>query len=91
MLPVVISPIEPGLLRYPDSAALVGLRHTALRRMAELHQQLDPFRFLVYAELAAIEVGPVRLPVIPCGELLSSNTRGKVAIDAKRHIVRKTK
>jgi len=24
------------------------------------HQQADPFRFLVYAELAGLELGPVR-------------------------------
>ncbi len=52
--------IEPGLLRYPDSAALARLRQDALRGLVELHQQLDPFRFIVYAELAGIEIGPVR-------------------------------
>jgi glyoxylase-like metal-dependent hydrolase (beta-lactamase superfamily II) len=52
--------IEPGLLRYPGSADLARLRQTALRRLAELNQQLDPFRFLVYAELAGLEIGPVR-------------------------------
>jgi hypothetical protein len=25
-----------------------------------LHQQLDPFRFIVYAELAGLEIGLVR-------------------------------
>ena len=52
--------IEPGLLRYPASAALAQLRQDALRSLAELHQQLDPFRFIVYAELAGLEIGPVR-------------------------------
>ena len=52
--------IEPGLLRYPSSSALARLRLDALRGLAELHQQLDPFRFIVYAELAGIEIGPVR-------------------------------
>jgi hypothetical protein len=52
--------IEPGLLRYPASAALARLRQDALRGLAELHQQLDPFRFIVYAELAGLEIGPVR-------------------------------
>jgi glyoxylase-like metal-dependent hydrolase (beta-lactamase superfamily II) len=51
--------IEPGLLRYPASAALERLRRDALRGLAELHQQLDPFRFIVYAELAGLEIGPV--------------------------------
>lgn len=52
--------IEPGLARYPASAALARLRQDALRGLAELHQQLDPFRFIVYAELAGLELGPVR-------------------------------
>ena len=52
--------IEPGLVRYPASAALAQLRQDALRGLAELHQQLDPFRFIVYAELAGLELGPVR-------------------------------
>ncbi|MBV9383718.1 MAG: MBL fold metallo-hydrolase [Streptosporangiaceae bacterium] len=52
--------IEPGLLRYPSSAALARLRQDTLRRLAELHQQLDPFRFLIYSELAGLEIGPVR-------------------------------
>jgi glyoxylase-like metal-dependent hydrolase (beta-lactamase superfamily II) len=51
--------IEPGLLRHPGSAALTGLRRDALRRLMERHQQLDPFRFLVYAEQAGAEIGPV--------------------------------
>jgi hypothetical protein len=51
--------IELGLLRYPSSAALARLRQEALHGLAELHQQLDPFRFIVYAELADIQTGPV--------------------------------
>jgi glyoxylase-like metal-dependent hydrolase (beta-lactamase superfamily II) len=38
--------IEPGLLRYPASAALARLRRDALRALAERHQQGDPFRFI---------------------------------------------
>jgi glyoxylase-like metal-dependent hydrolase (beta-lactamase superfamily II) len=52
--------IEPGLLRYPASAELAGLRQTALRRLMERYQQDDAFRFLIYADLAAAEIGPVR-------------------------------
>jgi glyoxylase-like metal-dependent hydrolase (beta-lactamase superfamily II) len=52
--------IEPGLLRYPSSADLAGLRRTALHRLMQQTQQLDPFRFLIYAELAGTEIGPVR-------------------------------
>jgi hypothetical protein len=35
------------------------LRRTALHRLMEQHQQLDPFKFLIYAELAGAEIGPV--------------------------------
>jgi glyoxylase-like metal-dependent hydrolase (beta-lactamase superfamily II) len=52
--------IEPGLLRYPASAELAGLRQTALRRLMERYQQDDAFRFLIYADLAGAEIGPVR-------------------------------
>jgi glyoxylase-like metal-dependent hydrolase (beta-lactamase superfamily II) len=52
--------IEPGLLRHPASAVLTDLRRAALHRLMERHQQLDPFRFLVYAEQAGAEIGPVK-------------------------------
>jgi glyoxylase-like metal-dependent hydrolase (beta-lactamase superfamily II) len=52
--------IEPGLLRHPASAELTELRRTALHRLMGQTQQLDPFRFLIYAELAGAEIGPVR-------------------------------
>ncbi len=52
--------IEPGLLCHPASADLAGLRRTALHRLMEETQQLDPFKFLIYAELAGAEIGPVR-------------------------------
>jgi glyoxylase-like metal-dependent hydrolase (beta-lactamase superfamily II) len=51
--------IQPGLLRHPASTALAGQRRTALHRLMERYQQLDPFKFLIYAELAGAEVGPV--------------------------------
>jgi len=31
----------------------------ALRRLMEQYQQFDPFKFLIYAELAGAEIGPV--------------------------------
>jgi glyoxylase-like metal-dependent hydrolase (beta-lactamase superfamily II) len=52
--------IEPGLLRHPSSADLAGLRRTALHRLMERTQQLDPFRFLIYAELAGAEIGQIQ-------------------------------
>jgi hypothetical protein len=52
--------IQPGLLRHPASTTLAGLRRTALHRLMEQHQQFDPFKFLIYAELAGAEIGPVQ-------------------------------
>ena len=51
--------IQPGLLRHPASGVLTGLRRTALHRLMEQYQQFDPFKFLIYAELAGAEIGPV--------------------------------
>ena len=51
--------IQPGLLRHPASSTLAGLRATALHRLMEQYQQFDPFKFLIYAELAGAEIGPV--------------------------------
>jgi glyoxylase-like metal-dependent hydrolase (beta-lactamase superfamily II) len=52
--------IEPGLLCHPASTELAALRRTALHRLMEQTQQLDPFRFLIYADLAGVEIGPIR-------------------------------
>ncbi len=52
--------IQPGLLRHPASITLTGLRRTALHRLMEAYQQTDPFKFLIYAELAGAEIGPVQ-------------------------------
>ncbi len=52
--------IEPGLLRHPASTELAGLRRTVMHRLMESYQQDDAFRFLIYAELAEAEIGPVR-------------------------------
>ncbi len=51
--------LTPGLLRHPESSELAELRQAVLVRLMEQHQLSDPFRFLVYAELAAAEVSPV--------------------------------
>jgi glyoxylase-like metal-dependent hydrolase (beta-lactamase superfamily II) len=51
--------IQPGLLRHPASITLAGLRRTVLHRLMEQYQQFDPFKFLIYAELAGTEIGPV--------------------------------
>ena len=51
--------IQPGLLRYPASGTLTELRRTALYRLMEQYQVFDPFKFLIYAELAGADIGPV--------------------------------
>jgi glyoxylase-like metal-dependent hydrolase (beta-lactamase superfamily II) len=52
--------IQPGLLRHPASSTLARLRRTALHRLMEAYQQTDPFKFLIYAEHADAEIGPVQ-------------------------------
>ena len=52
--------VTAGLARHPDARELTGLRQQALYRLMERHQVQDPFRFLVYAELAGTELGPAR-------------------------------
>jgi len=51
--------ITAGLARHPDARELARLRLQALYRLMERHQLQDPFRFLIYAELAGVEIGPV--------------------------------
>jgi glyoxylase-like metal-dependent hydrolase (beta-lactamase superfamily II) len=48
-----------GLLTHPEHADLARLRTQALYRLMERHQLQDPFRFLIYAELAGVELAPV--------------------------------
>jgi hypothetical protein len=57
---LALQTIQPGLLRHPASTTLAGLRRTALHRLMEQYQQTDPFKFLIYAELAGAEIGPVQ-------------------------------
>ena len=52
--------VTAGLARHPDATELTGLRQQVLYRLMERHQVQDPFGFLVYAELAGAELGPVR-------------------------------
>lgn len=47
-----------GLARHPGTVELVQLRQQALYRLMERHQLQDPFRFLIYAEMAGTEIGP---------------------------------
>jgi glyoxylase-like metal-dependent hydrolase (beta-lactamase superfamily II) len=47
-----------GLLAYPDNGPLRVMRQTILHRLAERHQQLNPFKFVYYAGLAGLELPP---------------------------------
>ncbi len=51
--------VTAGLASHPADSDLVQLRQQALYRLMERHQLQDPFRFLIYAELAGVEIGPV--------------------------------
>ena len=59
-LALALEIITPGLLRHPDSRELAELRQAVVIRLMEQRQLLDPFGFLVYAELADAELSPVR-------------------------------
>jgi glyoxylase-like metal-dependent hydrolase (beta-lactamase superfamily II) len=49
-----------GLMNYPGSGQLTALRRTILHRLAERHQQLNPFKFVYYAGLAGLELPPAQ-------------------------------
>jgi glyoxylase-like metal-dependent hydrolase (beta-lactamase superfamily II) len=48
-----------GLVRYPASAGLHETRERALRTLREIHSQTNPFRFIVYSEMAGRGLDPV--------------------------------
>src|SRR5262245_39403169 len=48
-----------GLVRYPGSEALATLRRRALDYLRARHQQLSPFKFIIYSEWAGAELAPV--------------------------------
>ena len=49
---------QMGLVRYPTSEALVALRRRTLDSMRLRHQQLSPFKFIIYSEWAGAELAP---------------------------------
>jgi len=59
-LALALNIITPGLLRHPGSRELAELREAVLVRLMEQRQLLDPFGFVLYAELANAELFPVR-------------------------------
>ena len=48
-----------GLARYPSSEALTTWRRRALDNMRLRHQQMSPFKFIIYSEWAGGELSPV--------------------------------
>jgi glyoxylase-like metal-dependent hydrolase (beta-lactamase superfamily II) len=50
--------LDLGLLRHPGTPGLLDLRQHVLRRLAERHQLLDPFKFAYYTGLAELELAP---------------------------------
>jgi glyoxylase-like metal-dependent hydrolase (beta-lactamase superfamily II) len=50
---------DVGLVRYPSSEALAASRRRALDNMRLRHQQLSPFKFIIYSEWAGAELSPV--------------------------------
>src|SRR5215813_239729 len=48
-----------GLVRYPSSDALTTLRRRALDNMRLRHQQMSPFKFIIYSEWVGAELPPV--------------------------------
>src|SRR5215510_3417796 len=49
-----------GLVRYPSSNALTTLRRRTLDSMRLRHQQMSPFKFIIYSEWAGAELSPVQ-------------------------------
>ncbi len=48
-----------GLVNHPADTALAAVRRRALDRLRARHQQLSPFKFIVYSEWAEAELAPV--------------------------------
>ncbi len=57
--PLALEIVTAGLASHPHDGELAELRQQTLYRLMERYQLLDPFRFLIYAELAGVEIGPV--------------------------------
>lgn len=53
---------ELGLARYPASKSLEKARVQALTSLRQMHAQTNPFRFIIYSELAGRGLEPVQLP-----------------------------
>jgi hypothetical protein len=50
---------DVSLVSYPKSEALASLRRQALDGLRARHQQLNPFKFIIYSEWAGADLAPV--------------------------------
>lgn len=50
---------ELGLVRYPNSAALLSSRTRSLTTQREINSQMNPFRFIIYSEWSGKSLAPV--------------------------------
>jgi len=50
--------VDLGLLTHPTSSALSELRRRALDGLRARHQQLNPFKFIIYSEWAGADLRP---------------------------------
>ncbi|HTA19639.1 MAG TPA: MBL fold metallo-hydrolase [Polyangia bacterium] len=56
---------ELGLARYPASADLRQTRDRTLTTLRDVYSQTNPFRFIVYSEMAGRGLAPVAVPAAP--------------------------
>ena len=70
---------ELGLARHPASAALQETRSRALTTLRDIYSQTNPFRFIVYSELAGRGLAPVRADdhrrAIECPNSMAASSR----------------
>jgi len=57
-LPLALRLTDLGLRRYPHSTTLAHLRSRALQGLRERHQQLNPFKFIIYSRWADADLLP---------------------------------
>jgi len=65
-----------GLARHPTSAGLQQARQRALTTLRDIYSQTNPFRFIVYSELAGRGLAPVvPVPTPPASVSASEGAR----------------